>query len=134
MIRRFFIYLCLIFFLVAIPLAFLFKTGLSVLAVPISIDEPPPRLTILLIPLDSRPPCTAYVESLASMAGMKVILPPSDLLDDYQRPGNTAGLREWLARNLYRAEAAILSVDMLTHGGLLTSRQGPVPKMPAKKR
>ena len=124
MIRRFFIYLCLIFSLVAVTLACLFGVGLSFLAVPFSVGELPPRMTILLIPLDSRPPCTSYVESLAHMAGMKVILPPSDLLDEYRRPGNVAGLQEWLQRNIYRADAAIVSVDMLTYGGLLTSRQG----------
>ena len=124
MIRRFFIYLGLIFIILSTTLSALFYLDYSKIAVPVSVSEPPPRGVVLLVPLDSRPPCTDYVTSLARMAGFQVILPPSELLDDYRQPGNAAGMREWLQHNIVRADTAIISVDMLLHGGLLASRKG----------
>ncbi len=123
MICRFFIYLGLIFTITATSLAVLFNLGLTRIAVPVSVSAPPPRGVILLVPLDSRPPCTDYVTSLAHMAGFHVLLPPKELMDDYRRPGNAAGMREWLRNGVSRADAAIISVDMLVHGGLLSSRK-----------
>ena len=76
MIRRFIIYLVLIFFLIGIPLSVLFVRGYSHIAFPVPVFEPAPLGVILVIPLDSRPPCTDYITSLARMAGFKVILRP----------------------------------------------------------
>ena len=45
-------------------------------------------------------------------------------MDDYQQPANVAGMREWLQQNAGSANSAIISVDMLVHGGLLASRKG----------
>ncbi len=124
MIRRFFISLCLIFALTGATLIILYYQGFSRVAVNHPVFEPPPRGVILLIPLDSRPPCTDYVSSLARMAGFQVLLPPSEMLDNYRQPGNTAALRNWLSHNASLADSAIISVDMLVHGGLLASRKG----------
>ena len=124
MIRRFIIYLVLIFFLIGIPLSVLLVKGYSHVAFPVPVFEPAPLGVILVIPLDSRPPCTDYITSLARMAGFKVILPPTELMDDYQQPANAAGMREWLQQNAGSANSAIISVDMLIHGGLLASRKG----------
>ncbi len=81
------------------------------------------RLRIILIPLDSRPACTTFVTDLAQIANIKVILPPKELLDHYKTPGNPQALRQWLKQEVQYADAAILSIDMLVHGGLLASRQ-----------
>ena len=124
MIRRFFIYFSLIFAFMATTLSVLFSLGFSLVAVPVSVSEPAPRGVVLLVPLDSRPPCTDYVASLARMAGFQILQPPKELLDDYRRPGNASGMREWLQQNISRADSAIISVDMLVHGGLLASRKG----------
>ena len=124
MIRRFIISLCLIFAFTGATLIILYYQGFSRVAVKHPVFEPPPRGVILVIPLDSRPPCTDYVTSLARMAGFQVLLPPSEKLDNYRQPANTAALRDWLVHNASRADSAIISVDMLVHGGLLASRKG----------
>lgn len=77
---------------------------------------------VLLMPLDSRPPCTQFVEQLAAIAGIAVQLPPADYMDNYQKPGNRDALRKWFLANVNSNETAIVSVDMLIHGGLLASR------------
>lgn len=77
---------------------------------------------VLLVPLDSRPPCTQFVVSLSRIAGIEIILPPSHLIDNYDRPGNQSALRQWVADNFRQVDAVILSSDMLIHGGLLASR------------
>ena len=79
-------------------------------------------LNVVLIPLDSRPPCTQFVQDLGRLAGVNIILPEQELLDQYKVPGNTHALRNWLKAQSQKADAAIISVDMLIHGGLLASR------------
>jgi hypothetical protein len=79
-------------------------------------------LTVILIPLDSRPPCTQFVEQLADMAGIKLLLPQPELLDNYKTTANKQALRMWLSQASKQADAAIISTDMLIHGGLLASR------------
>jgi hypothetical protein len=79
-------------------------------------------LTVILIPLDSRPPCTQFVEQLAHIAGIKLLQPEPELLDDYKNLANKQALRIWLSQESKKADAAIISTDMLIHGGLLASR------------
>lgn len=83
---------------------------------------PHPRLKVVLMPLDSRPPCTQFLEQLGNIAGVEMIVPPLQLLDNYRTPADKQTLRKWLQDNIKTADAAIISVDMLTHGGLLASR------------
>ena len=124
MFQRFIIYLALIFILTGIALSVSFIRGYSFAAVPVQIMEAAPRGVILVVPLDSRPPCTDYLVSLARMAGYQIILPPRELMDSYQKPANVVHMRKWLQQNVALADAAIISVDMLIHGGLLASRKG----------
>lgn len=123
MIRRFFLRFGLILFMSIGSWFTLFQLGLAKIAAPISLAEPPARGAILLVPLDSRPPCTEYVVKLARMAGFQVVLPPNEMLDDYHRPANKTAIAAWLLQHASQADAAIISVDMLLHGGLLASRQ-----------
>ncbi len=92
-------------------------------AVPVSPAPPATVRRILLVPLDSRPPCGRFVQDVGRIAGIEVVLPPAELLDLYFQPGNTAALQEWTAAHIGEFDAAILSVDQLLHGGLLASRQ-----------
>lgn len=79
-------------------------------------------LTVILMPLDSRPPCTQFVEQLAGIIGVHLLLPPSELLDDYKTPGQKEALGNWLYETSKQADAAIISTDMLIHGSLVASR------------
>ncbi len=124
MFHRFIIFLALIFFLTGSALSVLFIRGYSLAAVPVPINEAAPRGVILVVPLDSRPPCTDYIVSLARMAGYQIILPPPELMDEYHKPADITRMREWLQQKIVHADAAIISVDMLIHGGLLASRKG----------
>ncbi len=124
MIRRFFVHLGLIFVFFSATWYILFQFDLVHTATPVEPKPPSPRLAIALLPLDSRPPCTDYVRQLAAMAEIQVSLPSRDMLDNYRQPGDTARLRSWLLQQAARSDAAIISVDMLVHGGLLASRQG----------
>ena len=92
-------------------------------AVPVASDFPLVTRRVLLVPLDSRPPCGRFVVDAARIVGVEVVLPPAELLDEYFRPGDAAALRAWTAAHIAECDAAILSVDQLLHGGLLASRQ-----------
>lgn len=78
---------------------------------------------ILLVPLDSRPPCKDFVIDAGRIGGIEVVTPPTELLDYYSAPGNTEGERQWLMEHAGEAQAMILSVDQLLYGGLLTARE-----------
>ena len=85
----------------------------------------PPRKydqTVVLLPLDSRPACTQLVEQLASLANIRIMLPPAEYLDNYTQPGNRQALAKWLRLAAREADALIVSTDMLISGGLLSSR------------
>lgn len=76
---------------------------------------------LLLLPLDSRPPCTGIAQDLGRLASINVIVPPKELLDNYRTPADRAKLTAWLQTNLQN-NAAVISGDLLIHGGLLGSR------------
>ena len=79
--------------------------------------------TGLLIPLDSRPPCKEFTQNLAKIAGINLTVPPKYLLDDYRTPSQSNALRQWLYNSIASSpDFAILSTDMLMHGGLIASR------------
>ena len=82
-----------------------------------------PTYKVLLLPLDSRPPCQKFVIDAGKIAGIEVITPPAESLDYYTAPGNRPALRSWLAENIADADAVILSIDQLLHGGLLAARE-----------
>ena len=58
--------------------------------VPVPPDLPQTVRRVLLVPLDSRPPCGRFVQDAARIAGVEVVLPPAELLDEYFRPGDTS--------------------------------------------
>ena len=80
--------------------------------------------SILLLPLDGRPPCRKAVMDIGAIAGTKVDIPPSELMDYYSKPGDTKGLRQWVMDNANGHSAIILSADQLIYGGLLAAREG----------
>ena len=78
---------------------------------------------VLLVPLDSRPPCSQLVQKLGAIAGIEIIVPPNRHLDNYKSPANREAVRQWTYNQLSHAESAILSSDLFMYGGLIASRQ-----------
>ncbi|MCR5446435.1 MAG: DUF4127 family protein, partial [Schwartzia sp.] len=72
-----------------------------------------PKVThrILLVPLDSRPPCRTFVIDAARIAGCEIVTPPTEILDYYSQPGETEALQKWTMENIAGCDAAILSID-----------------------
>ncbi len=79
---------------------------------------------VLLLPLDSRPPCSDYVVRDARLADIEVILPTKELMDYYTQPGHYKEMRKALLSlaSEKKPDAIIISADQLMAGGLLTSR------------
>ena len=77
---------------------------------------------VILVPLDSRPPCTTLAQDLGQLGSINVIVPPNGLLDNYHTPANRTKLAAWLMEEAKTHSAAIISGDILTHGSLLASR------------
>lgn len=85
-------------------------------------DEPP----VLLVPLDTRPPCTDFVTSGGKIIGREIVTPPPEYMDYYTQPGNTQDMRAWLTQHAGEASAVILSVDQLLSGGLIAAREAHI--------
>ena len=81
---------------------------------------------VLLVPLDSRPPCREFVVSGGRIVGWNVITPPTEYMDYYSMSGDTHALRDWLAHKAGGTDAVILSVDQLLSGGLLAAREAHI--------
>ena len=77
---------------------------------------------VLLVPLDSRPPCGQLVANNGRTAGIEIILPPSETMDFYTLPGDTSKMRKWLYDEIKNCDEAIISIDQLLYGGLIASR------------
>ena len=91
-------------------------------SMPVALPKLPMHSTTLLLPLDSRPVCTSLPIEIGKLAGTRVILPPIGFLDNYQKPADRQKLYLWLRDNLPAADNAIISADLLIHGGLINSR------------
>ena len=81
---------------------------------------------VLLVPLDSRPPCGQLVADNGRTAGIEIILPPSETMDFYTLPGDTSKMRKWLYDEIKDCDEAIISIDQLLYGGLIASRNKPI--------
>lgn len=115
------------------------KWLLSIIAVTLMIVyylnfiQPPPAVSVelqqnykyklILIPLDTRPPCQKMVVDAGKMAGVQIITPPSEIMDYYTKEGDTKKIQKWLMDNIDKSDGVIVSIDQLLHGGLLASRE-----------
>lgn len=90
---------------------------------PIALKPAGTEKNLVLLPLDSRPVCSTMVQKLGRLAGLDVILPPKAFLDNYQEPADKEKLLIWLQNELKTTPQAIISTDILLHGGLLHTRQ-----------
>ncbi|MCR2824966.1 DUF4127 family protein [Microbacterium sp. zg.Y909] len=77
---------------------------------------------IALIPLDERPVNTVLVEDVAAIAGANLELPPADALPSFRDPADVRALDDWALAMTDTADAFVVSVDTLVHGGLIPGR------------
>jgi hypothetical protein len=77
-------------------------------------------MRIALLPLDERPVNTRLPADVAAIAGARLALPDAGLLPSMRVPGKAGPLGEWLLDQ--DADAAVVCVEMLVHGGLIPSR------------
>lgn len=92
------------------------------------------RLTILYVPLDNRPVCSAYVEQTMEAANCKIIMPPEKYIANNEHNGNPEQIWEWLQNKAPKADAAVISTDTLIYGGLVGSRTHNIPKAQLDQR
>lgn len=78
--------------------------------------------TIVYVPLDERPCNYQYPVQLAAMTDIKLKVPDIRLLGQKKTAADTDGIRNWLKDASAGADALIVSVDMLVHGGIVPSR------------
>ena len=84
------------------------------------------KYKLILIPLDTRPPCQKMVVDAGKMAGVQIITPPSEIMDYYTKEGDTKKIQKWLMDNIDKSDGVIVSIDQLLHGGLLASRESGI--------
>ncbi|GAA3405796.1 DUF4127 family protein [Paenibacillus hodogayensis] len=77
---------------------------------------------IVYVPLDERPCNYRYPLQLASMTDLTLEVPDMALLGRKKTPADTDAVREWLLGAAPDADALIVSIDMLVHGGIVPSR------------
>jgi len=80
-------------------------------------------MNILLLPCDTRPPTLELPHQLARVAGVTLLSPPLEHLNQLNQPGNTQKIREWLLEHAPKADALIVSLEMLCLGGLIPARR-----------
>ena len=77
---------------------------------------------IVFVPMDDRPVTLSLPIMLGQIAGRAVTAPPRSLLGNNLQPGDPDGIVAWLNARAPRAQAYVLSSDMLAYGGLIPSR------------
>ena len=83
----------ILLFMAAALVFFIASFALRPRGVPLAVS-PKMERRVLLLPLDSRPPCLDFVADLGRIAGVEIIAPPEDILDYYTKPGDTAADRK----------------------------------------
>ena len=104
----------------------------AALLMPVSVQAK--RLTILYVPLDNRPVCSAYVQQTMEAANCKIILPPEKYIATNEKNGNPEAIWDWLEHKAPKADAAVISTDSLVYGGLVGSRTHNVSQEELQKR
>lgn len=81
-------------------------------------------MQIALLPLDERPVNVRLPAAVAAVAGATVVVPPEGSLPRMRERGDVEALGGWLTEQCLdaRTDAAVVSLEMLLHGGLIASR------------
>ncbi len=79
--------------------------------------------TVLLLPCDTRPPTLDLPLQLAKMAGLEMRVPPLEMLNNLNIPGDTQKIATWLLENAATTNAAIITLETLCLGGMIPARR-----------
>ncbi len=79
--------------------------------------------TILLLPCDTRPPTLELPLQLAKVAGLEMRVPPLEMLNNLNIPGDTTAIAAWLLEQAKTADAAIITLETLCLGGMIPARR-----------
>ncbi|WP_246942788.1 DUF4127 family protein [Bacillus pinisoli] len=89
--------------------------------------------TLAIVPLDDRPINVYDAQKIAEIGGINTIFPKREDLGNFQNPGNTENLRNWLINHGEDVDGFIISIDMIGFGGLVASRTLQTSKEKALK-
>lgn len=84
---------------------------------------------LIVIPLDTRPPCYEALLDLAAMAQIQLLLPPKAVLGHLKEPAAFEELLWWW-RSItiqYPYAGVIMGLDTMMYGGLIPSRSHQLP-------
>ena len=80
------------------------------------------KQVISIVPLDSRPCNTQYPQLTGGIMNQTILLPPSDVLDNYTSPSDSESLWNWMQENAKLSDHMIIFTNQLFNGGLISSR------------
>lgn len=80
-------------------------------------------MRVILLPCDTRPPTLELPCQLARMGGLDLVVPPAPLLNNLNHPAPLELLAQWLRQEVQQAEALVVSLEMLTLGGMIPARR-----------
>jgi hypothetical protein len=80
------------------------------------------RTKLALVPLDERPVNVRYPEMVAGIAGVELLLPPSQIRGEKRIPADRDTVAAWLHSVESECAAAIVSCDYLGYGNLINAR------------
>lgn len=83
-------------------------------------------MRLALLPLDERPVNTRYPRLIAAIAGLDLRLPPPEALPRARQAADLDALHAWLSAQT-DLDGLVLSLEMLTSGGLIASRISDAP-------
>jgi Protein of unknown function (DUF4127) len=78
---------------------------------------------VLFLPCDTRPPTLELPHQLARVAGVEMISPPLEMLNNLNIPGDTTTIANWLQGNASTADVAIITLETLCLGGMIPARR-----------
>lgn len=80
-------------------------------------------MKIAFIPIDNRPVCYTLAQQIAEIdSGIKLFLPPRELLGDLTKTADIKGILQWF-KTLEDVDKIVVSLDTIAHGGLIPSRR-----------
>ena len=89
-------------------------------------------MRVIALPMDNRPPNYRFLNEIAEIHGINLILPPVDMLGRYMEAGDSDLLLAWLLEQ--SGDVFLISTEMLCYGGLIASRESWTDYHHAEKR